>query len=304
VDGYEALFKDSEDFEVYLELMEEDEETANEAEEALLDIAERVDQLELKTMLSGPLDQKGCILTIKPGAGGTESQDWAQMLMRMYLRYLERMEYNFQVIELIPGEEAGIKSAAIEIEGDHPYGYLRAEIGVHRLVRISPFDANSRRHTSFAAVFVYPKADENVQIEINPADLRIDTFRASGAGGQHVNKTDSAIRITHNPTGVVVTCQNERSQHRNKEKAMGFLRARLFQLKLEEDEKEKAKLEETKGDNAWGNQIRSYVFHPYRMVKDVRTGVETSSVDDVMDGDIHQFITEFLLGRKRVRAGN
>ncbi|MFC2170704.1 peptide chain release factor 2 [Calditrichota bacterium] len=303
IEKYDDLTKDSEDFEVYLELLDEDPDTGSDAEKAFNDLSHKLENLELYRMLSGSLDEKGCILTIKPGAGGTESQDWAQMLMRMYLRYLERYEYDFEIIELIPGEEAGIKSVAIEIDGDHPYGYLKAEIGVHRLVRISPFDSNSRRHTSFSAVFVYPKADDDIDIEINPADLRIDTYRASGAGGQHVNKTDSAIRITHLPTNVVVTCQNERSQHRNKDKAMQYLKAKLYQLKLDEEDVKKAKLEETKGENAWGNQIRSYVFQPYKMVKDMRTGVETSNVETVMDGDIHEFITEFLLGRKRVKAG-
>ncbi len=299
VETYDELRQEIDDYEVYLELMEEDEESANEAEEALHDLQDRVKDLELKTMLSGKNDAKPCILTINPGAGGTESQDWAQMLMRMYVRYLERRGYDFDVIDLQPGEEAGIKHAAIEIEGDHPFGYLHAETGVHRLVRISPFDANSRRHTSFASVFVYPRADEDVEIEINTSDLRIDTYRASGAGGQHVNKTDSAVRLTHLPTGVVASCQAERSQHRNKEKAMSFLRAKLYQKRLEEEEKKKAELEGSKTEIGWGNQIRSYVFHPYQMVKDLRTGVETSNVDQVMDGDLHRFITSFLIGMKR-----
>ncbi len=299
VEKFDELNTDITEFEVYLELMQEDPGSASDVEKALADLQERMEEMELQTMLSGPNDSKACILTINPGAGGTESQDWAQMLMRMYVRYLERQNYDFDVIDLQPGEEAGIKHAAIEVEGDHPFGYLRAEAGVHRLVRISPFDANSRRHTSFASVFVYPRADDNVEIEINPADLRIDTFRASGAGGQHVNKTSSAVRITHIPTNTVATCQAERSQHRNKDKAMSFLKSKLYQKQLEEEEKKKAALEDTKTEIGWGNQIRSYVFHPYRMVKDLRTGVETSNIDQVMDGDIHSFITALLIGKKR-----
>jgi len=254
-------------------------------------------------MLSGRNDDKDCIITIKPGAGGTESQDWAQMLFRMYTRYLERQDYKYRVIDLQPGAEAGIKEASIEVSGDHPYGYLKAEIGVHRLVRISPFDSNARRHTSFASVFILPDVQDVGEIEIEQSDLRIDTFRASGAGGQHVNKTDSAIRITHIPSGVVVSCQSERSQHRNKDSAMKMLRARLYQKKMEEEAKKRAELEESKGDIAWGSQIRSYVFHPYKMVKDLRTGVETSNVDNVMDGDIHEFVTSFLIGQRRDKHG-
>ncbi len=281
-------------------MLEEDPEgAAGEAETILAKLNERVEEMELRRMLSGPNDARDCILNIKPGAGGTESQDWASMLFRMYVRYLERRGYTYRVIDLQPGEEAGIKSAAVEVSGDHPYGYLKAESGVHRLVRISPFDSNARRHTSFASVFVYPDAEEIGEIEINPADLRVDTYRASGAGGQHVNKTDSAVRLTHIPTGIVATCQAERSQHRNREAAMRFLKAKLYQKKLEEELKKKAELEEMKSDIGWGNQIRSYVFHPYKMVKDLRTGVETSNVEQVMDGDIHPFITAYLIGRKR-----
>lgn len=281
-------------------MLEEDfEGSRSEAEETLKELARQVDHLELNRMLSGKDDEKNCILTIKPGAGGTESQDWAQMLMRMYVRYLERNEYQFRVLEIQPGEEAGIKTCAIEVAGDHPFGYLKAEVGVHRLVRISPFDSNARRHTSFASVFVYPVIEDTAEIVLNPSELRIDTFRASGAGGQHVNKTDSAVRITHLPSGTVATCQSERSQHRNKDSAMKFLRAKLYQLQLEEENRKKEALEGSKSDIAWGSQIRSYVFHPYKMVKDLRTGMETSNVDAVMDGDIHEFITTFLLGKKR-----
>lgn len=300
IEKYDSLVQEVEDFEVYLELFED---SPEEASKALRKLERRVDEMELAKMLSGRDDEKDCIITIKPGAGGTESQDWAQMLFRLYTRYLERMEYTFNVIDLQPGTEAGIKEASIEVSGDHPFGYLKAETGVHRLVRISPFDSNARRHTSFASVFVLPDAGDVVEIEIDEKDIRIDTFRASGAGGQHVNKTDSAIRITHFPTNIVVSCQNERSQHKNRDAALKMLKARLYQRHLEEEAKKRAELEETKSDIGWGNQIRSYVFHPYKMVKDLRTGVETSNIDQVMDGDIHEFITEFLLGRKRVKHG-
>ena len=300
LEQYDSLARDVQDFELYLELFDED---PADSEKTLLSLESRTEVLEVAKMLSGPNDSKPCIITIKPGAGGTESQDWAEMLFRMYTRYLERMEYAFSVIDLQPAQEAGIKEASIEVEGDHPFGYLKAETGVHRLVRISPFDSNARRHTSFASVFVFPQVEDNDEIEINQSDIRVDTFRASGAGGQHINKTDSAIRITHFPSGIVVSCQTERSQHRNRDSAMKMLRARLYQRKLDEEAKKRQELEATKGDIGWGSQIRSYVFHPYKMVKDLRTGVETSNVDDVMDGNIHEFITAFLLGKKRVKHG-
>jgi len=258
-------------------------------------VAELLSSLEFRRMLGHQDDPKNTLLTIHPGAGGTESQDWAEMLMRMYMRYAERRKYKTEILDFQAGDEAGIKSVTIEITGEYAYGYLKAEAGVHRLVRISPFDSNSRRHTSFASVFVLPEIDENIDVQINTADLRIDTFRASGAGGQHVNKTDSAIRITHLPTGIVVQCQNERSQHKNKASAMKMLGAKLYQLKLEEQESKKKEYEENKRDIAWGSQIRSYVFHPYNMVKDHRTNVETSSVQQVMDGDLDQFIQEYLV---------
>jgi len=254
-----------------------------------------VADLEFKRMLGGEHDKNNAILTIHPGAGGTESQDWAEMLMRMYLRYAERKGFKTTIMDYQSGDEAGIKSVTIEVQGSYAYGYLRAEAGVHRLVRISPFDSNKRRHTSFASVFVLPEIDENVDVEINPADLRIDTYRASGAGGQHVNKTDSAIRITHIPTGIVVQCQNERSQHQNKANAMKILAAKLYQKELEEKRAKLKEMENTKKEIAWGSQIRSYVFHPYNMVKDHRTNEETSNTQAVMDGDIDAFIKSYLV---------
>jgi peptide chain release factor 2 len=252
------------------------------------------ESLEVRTMLQGSDDHRGALLTIHPGAGGLESQDWAEMLTRMYTRWAERRGYTVNVLDLQPGEEAGIKSATLEVSGDDAYGYLKAEKGVHRLVRISPFDAQSRRHTSFASVFVYPQIDDTIEIEIDDSDLRIDTFRASGAGGQHVNKTDSAIRITHLPTGIAVQCQQERSQHKNRATAMKMLKAALYERALEEQEKEKAVIESTKTEIGWGNQIRSYVFQPYTMVNDHRTELKVGDVNKVMDGDLDPFIEAYL----------
>jgi len=249
--------------------------------------------------MSAPEDKKDAILTIHPGAGGTESQDWAEMLMRMYLRWSDKKDYKTEILDLLPGEEAGIKSVTIEIKGLYAFGYLKAENGVHRLVRISPFDASGRRHTSFASVFAVPEADDIVEIGIDPADLRIDTFRASGAGGQHVNRTDSAVRITHIPTNIVVTCQSERSQHKNKANAMKILKARLYQKKLEEEQEKKQQIEDSKTGISWGNQIRSYVFHPYNMVKDHRSEHETSNAQRVMDGDIDDFIDAYLFNKEQ-----
>jgi len=243
-------------------------------------------------------DARNAILTIHPGAGGTESQDWAQMLLRMYLRYAERKGFKTKILDILPGEEAGLKSVTVRIEGDYAYGTLSQDSGVHRLVRISPFDASKRRHTSFAAVFVYPEVEKDIEIEIDPEDLRIDTFRSSGRGGQHVNVTDSAVRITHLPTGIVVQCQNERSQHKNKASAMKVLKAKLYELEKKAKRKKLDKLEDAKSDIAWGNQIRSYVLHPYRMIKDLRTNVETGDVERVLDGDIDEFIKSNLLLRK------
>lgn len=253
-----------------------------------------LDDLELRTMLQGENDHREAILTIQPGAGGTESQDWAEMLLRMYRRWSERHGYQVSVLDLQPGDEAGIKGASLEISGPSAFGFLKAEKGVHRLVRISPFDSQARRHTSFASIFVYPVVDDDVEIEIDVGDLRIDTFRASGAGGQHINKTDSAIRITHMPTGIVVSCQQERSQHKNKATAMKMLRSALYERALAEKEKEREALEATKTEISWGNQIRSYVFQPYTMVNDHRTEMKITDVAKVMDGDLDPFIRAYL----------
>jgi len=284
------------DLEVLAEFYEEeaDADTEKELVRQIRLVEKTISELEFRRMLGGENDPKNAILTIHPGAGGTESQDWAEMLMRMYLRFAERRGFKTAILDKQTGDEAGIKSVTIEVTGDFAYGYLRAEAGVHRLVRISPFDANSRRHTSFASVFVLPEIDNTIEVDINPADLRIDTYRASGAGGQHVNKTDSAIRITHIPTGLVVQCQNERSQHKNKANALKILASRLYQRKLEEQKDKMKAYENDKKDIAWGSQIRSYVFHPYNMVKDHRTKVETSNIQQVMDGDLDAFINAYL----------
>ena len=260
----------------------------------LADLLKSVESLESSALLSGRDDHRNAILTIHPGAGGTESQDWAEMLFRMYNRWAERHEFSVDLMDYQPGEEAGLKSATMEISGEYIYGHLKAESGVHRLVRISPFDANARRHTSFVSVHVFPEVGGDIDIDIKDDDVRVDTYRASGAGGQHVNKTSSAVRLTHIPTGIVVTCQSERSQHKNKDSAFSVLRSRLYQLKLEEETKKMQKFEDMKKKIEWGSQIRSYVFHPYSMVKDHRTSVETGNVQAVMDGDLDQFIEAFL----------
>jgi peptide chain release factor 2 len=244
-------------------------------------------------MLSGPVDHASAIMSIHPGTGGTEAKDWAEMLLRMYLRYCERKGYKTEILEQSEGEVAGIKSASIKVTGDYAYGYLRTETGVHRLVRKSPFDSNARRHTSFASVFVYPEVDETIEVEINPADLRIDTFRASGAGGQHINKTDSAVRITHLPTNIVVQCQNDRSQHRNRAEAMAMLKSRLYELELRKRQAEQQKLEDSKTDIGWGHQIRSYVLDQSR-IKDLRTNVEIGNTQGVLDGNLDDFIAASL----------
>jgi peptide chain release factor 2 len=274
----------------------EDSDAARETEKALATARAEIERQELQTMLGGEYDRLGAIVSIHPGAGGTEAQDWAEMLLRLYLRWAERHNYQVDVADLQPGEGAGVKSATFEVDGEWAYGYLKAEAGIHRLVRISPFDANARRHTSFASMFVFPAIDDKVEVNINPADLRVDTFRASGAGGQHVNKTDSAVRMTHLPTGIVVSCQNERSQHKNRAMAMKILRARLFELEQRKKREEMEKFSKDKKEIAWGSQIRSYVLHPYQMVKDHRTGVEIGNTNAVLDGDIDPFIEAYLMG--------
>jgi peptide chain release factor 2 len=273
---------------------EPDEELAVGLEEEAARLEQGMEALELQGMLQGPDDQRDALLTIHPGAGGTESQDWAEMLMRMYSRWAERHGCTVHVLDLVAGEEAGIKSVAMEIRGEYAYGYLKAEKGVHRLVRISPFDAQSRRHTSFASVFVYPVVDDSVEIDLRDEDIEMEVFRASGAGGQHVNKTSSAVRLRHVPSGVVVSCQQERSQHKNRATALKMLKAALYQRAIEEREKKRAEIEATKTDISWGNQIRSYVFQPYTMVNDHRTEMKVSDVQSVMDGDIDEFIESFL----------
>jgi peptide chain release factor 2 len=293
IDKFSAELSDLEEL---LTLSEGPEDSAEVKEilESLRKMSDELDRLEMTTLLSSPDDIRNAILTVHPGAGGTESQDWADMLFRMYSRWCEMKGFRVRLIDYMAGEEAGLKSATLEIEGEYAYGYLRAESGVHRLVRISPFDASRRRHTSFVSIYVYPEVDDNINIEISDEDLRIDTYRASGAGGQHVNKTSSAVRITHLPSGIVVQCQNERSQIKNRATAMRVLRSRLYQLQLEEQRKRKAELEKSKKKIEWGSQIRSYVFHPYNMVKDHRTEVETSNIQAVMDGDIDMFIEAYL----------
>jgi len=280
------------------QLASEDDQTFQaELESNLSSFRKELEEFELQTLLSSEDDSKNAILTIHSGAGGTEACDWAAMLLRMYLRWIEGRGFSYQMMDLQPGEEAGVKSAIVEVRGEYAYGYMKAESGVHRLVRISPFDANKRRHTSFASVFIYPEIEDNIEVEIKEEDLRIDTYRASGAGGQHVNKVSSAVRITHIPTNIVVQCQNERSQHKNREMAMKILRSKLYQQKKEEEEKKLEKIESQKKKIEWGSQIRSYVFHPYNLVKDHRTGVETSNTQAVMDGDLDRFINAFLAKR-------
>lgn len=296
VQEWEEVQKEYEDAEALLELVEEepDEDLQRELEEAVSRLERAVERLELASLLSGEYDSSNAILSIHPGAGGTEAQDWAEMLLRMYTRWADSRGYEVEILDYLPGEEAGVKSVTMLIRGLNAYGYLKAEKGVHRLVRISPFDASGRRHTSFTSVDVIPEIDDDVDLEIKSEDLRIDTYRASGAGGQHVNKTESAVRITHIPTGIVVQCQSERSQHANREAAMKILRSRLLERQRQEQQ---ARLEELKGEQgeiAWGNQIRSYVFCPYTMVKDHRTNLEIGNVQAVMDGMIDPFIEAYL----------
>lgn len=294
-DGFEVEVRD---LEAYVELHEEnkDNEPFREEVEDIFQVIEgKIESFEVMKMLSGEQDGNNAIVTIHPGAGGTESQDWASMLFRMYVRWAERNGFAVEVLDLQDGDEAGIKSATFIAEGENAYGYLKAESGVHRLVRISPFDANKRRHTSFASVFVSPEIDEEIVVETRDEDLRIDTYRASGAGGQHVNKTDSAVRITHIPSGIVAQCQNERSQHKNKAMALKILKSKLYELELRQRQEKLAELHRGKKDIAWGSQIRSYVLQPYRMVKDHRTDIQEGNVDAVLDGDIDSFIKAYLL---------
>ena len=283
--------------EVLLEFAESGEAEFEEVNDELKSYTIIIEDVELQMILGGEQDSQDAIVTIHPGAGGTESQDWAEMLYRMYTRWIEQKGFKKKIMDYQQGDEAGLKDVTMEVKGDYAYGLLKAEAGIHRLVRISPFDSNSRRHTSFASVFVYPSSDEEIEIEIDQNDLRIDTYRASGAGGQHVNKTDSAIRITHIPTGIVAQCQNERSQHKNKATAMKVLKARLYQLEVEKQKEDNKVLEDSKMDIGWGSQIRSYVFHPYNMVKDHRTKEETGNISAVMDGALDNFIRAFLMSK-------
>ena len=286
------------DIGAYFELGREGEKVEPELERELTALQGEVDRLETETLLSGENDPRNAIVTIHPGAGGVDSQDWADMLLRMYLRWAERQGFQTEVNDYQPAEEAGVKSVTFTVTGSYAFGLLSSEIGVHRLVRISPFDQAKRRHTSFASVFVSPEIDESIEVVIKPEDLRIDTYRSSGKGGQHVNTTDSAVRITHLPSGLVVSCQNERSQHKNREKAMSMLRSKLYELELEKKREETRKIEDSKLDIDFGSQIRSYVLQPYRMVKDHRTNVEVGDVDRVLDGDLQPFIRAYLMARR------
>ncbi len=299
INEVDGLFGDLSDTLELLELAEaeEDEAVTAEAEESLNDLLARAQKAQLKTLLSGEADENDCFVQIQAGAGGTEAQDWAEMLLRMYTRWADKRGFSIEWLEESQGEEAGIKSATVKISGENAYGWMKTESGVHRLVRISPYDSSARRHTSFASAWVSPVIDDNIDIEIDDKDLRIDTYRASGAGGQHVNKTESAIRITHNPSGIVVQCQNDRSQHKNRAQAMDMLRARLYERELQEREAAAQATEESKTDVGWGHQIRSYVLQPYQMVKDLRTDVETSNTSAVLDGDIDAFLEASLASK-------
>jgi len=299
--SWDSLERQAEDIRVLIELGSEveDEATLQEAHELNEQLEKEVVAAEFQRMLSGPHDRSSCYFSINSGAGGTESQDWAEMLLRMYLRYCERKGWRTEITEYQPGDEAGMKSCTFSVTGEYAYGYLKAEAGIHRLVRISPFDSNARRHTSFASVFAFPEITDDIEVKIVESDLRVDTFRSSGAGGQHVNTTDSAVRITHIPTGIVVACQSERSQHMNKASAMKVLRSKLYEKELQERESRAAELSADKKEIGWGSQIRSYVLHPYKMVKDLRTGVETGNPDAVLDGELEEFIVAFLMGVRR-----
>ena len=298
IDSDRAVAGGMSDLETLFELMREGEDVSSDIEREIGNFSRTVGKLETGMLLSGENDHRSAIVTIHPGAGGTESQDWAEMLLRMYLRWTERNGFSAEVTDRLEGEGAGIKSATFEVNGEGAYGLLQSEIGVHRLVRISPFDSAARRHTSFASVFVYPQVDDEIKIDIKPDDLRVDVFRASGAGGQHVNRTESAVRMTHLPTGIVVQCQNERSQHKNRASAMKQLRARLFEFELEKKREQERKLEDAKLDVNFGSQIRSYVLAPYRMIKDHRTKYSAGDVDRVLDGDLEPFIHAFLVWKR------
>ena len=293
VELIEGLNSSVEDLNELFELLGDDESESNQLKEELLNVEEKISDLEFRRMFSGKMDQANTYLDIQSGSGGTEAQDWAEMLLRMYLKWGENKGFKTELIEVSPGEVAGIKSATIKFDGDFAYGWLRTESGVHRLVRKSPFDSGNRRHTSFASIFVSPEVDDDIQIDLNPSDIRIDTYRASGAGGQHVNKTDSAVRLTHEPSGVVVQCQTQRSQHKNKDSAMKQLRAKLFEIELKKQQQEMENLEASKADIGWGSQIRSYVLDSAR-IKDLRTGVETGNCNDVLDGNLDLFIEASL----------
>ena len=301
VEMWDRLNRQLEDIQVLIELGSEaeDAETLAEVHRLNAELEQGVAQAEFQKMLSGPHDRSNCFFSINAGAGGTESQDWAEMLLRMYLRYCERKGWKTDITDYQGGEEAGIKGVTFAVTGEFSYGYLKAEAGIHRLVRISPFDSNARRHTSFASVFVFPEIEDDIEVKIIESDLRVDTYRSSGAGGQHVNTTDSAIRITHLPSGIVVACQTERSQHLNKATALRVLRAKLYEREVEEREVKAAEISGEKKEIGWGSQIRSYVLHPYKMVKDLRTGVETGNPDAVLDGDLEDFVVAYLMGVRR-----